>query len=320
VASKQLKWIIPSVLLVLTLLAALAWWMIGSLMTQQGEVKLQETLSGFELDKQVKWDDFSVSPLGTATLKNVRFELSPEYLFNIEQVHISDVINQPEHQRIRVQLKQIKEPFSLTGLNTLPAAFLNPMDINLQLDLNFANNQAELTYDSQQKAVVDFALKLNLSEIGALRGLLGAIFPQSAAASMELDPNFTGLNRLAAMYSISLNSLEARINNYGLVEQLTSEFKQHMENIPNNPASGSIEQAREEAFLKVVQDIQGACHNGVQSLKQSCQTLADFILGKQNSVQLTAKPAQPVSLKQFDNAMNAGEAASIVQLLGIQIK
>jgi len=327
VSNKPLKWIVPVALVALALLAVLFWWAAGYWMTRQAEVKVQETLRGFEWEDKVKWDDFHVSPLAVATFNQVRFEVEPQVYLGIEQVRISDVLNRPDHQRINLQLKQVKPLFENDGAtqqaieqNKLPKNFLNPADMDLQLDLNFASNQGQLIFASQQKEVADFELKLNLSQIGALRGVLGAVFPQSAAASMELDPDFTGLNRLAATYSISLDSLDSRFKNHGFIEQLTSELKQQLENIPNNPGAGSIEQAREEAFVEMVQEVQESCHQGEQALRQPCQTLADFVLGKQDSLHLTAKPDKPVSLEQFDTVINSGKVPAVVKLLNINLK
>jgi len=311
VTTVKRKWIIPAAILVLIVLGALAWQFISRYMDGQAEVKAQQTLQKFGLQDKVQWEKLSISPFGTLTLNNLRVELSEDETIKVQQARISEVIDQTDHQRIRVQLTQAKTELSPINTKGVPEDFFNPMDINLQLDLNFASNQAQIIYDSQQKGVGDIELQLQLSQIGALRGVLGTIFPQSAAASADLDPNFIGLNRLAAIYSISLNSFDGKINNHGFIKHLTDAIKEDM----NKETGGKGEQA----FERVIQEAQSACHSGVDNLKQPCQNLADFALGKNNSLHLTAKPAQPVSLEQLNGVMN-GKAEPVFKLLNINIK
>ncbi|KXU39268.1 hypothetical protein AXE65_09335 [Ventosimonas gracilis] len=305
------KWIIPAVIMALLLLGTLAWQLISRHMAGQAEVKAQQTLQQWGLQDKAQWEKLSVSPLGALTFNNLRIELSPDETLKVGQARISDVIDQTDHQRIHVQLKQAKQEFSPMALKEVPEALLNPIDINLQLDLNFADDQAKILYDSQQKDTADIELQLHLSQIGALRGVLGVIFPQSAAASADLDPNFIGLNRLAAAYSISLNTFDGKIKNRGLIKYLTDAVKEDM-----NKETGGM---GEQAFVRVIQETQSACHSGVDNLKQPCQNLADFALGKKNSLHLTAKPAQPVSLEQLNGVMNGG-TEPVFKLLNISIQ
>jgi len=311
VTTVKRKWIIPAAMLALIVLGALAWQLISRHMAGQAEVNAQQTLQKFGLQDKVQWEKLSISPFGALTFNNLRIELSPDDYVKVQQARISDVIDQTDRQRIHVQLTQAKVQLSPIQAKGIPEDFFNPMDSNLQLDLNFASNQAQIIYESQQKGVADIELQLQLSQIGALRGVLGAIFPQSAAASADLDPNFIGLNRLAATYSLSLNAFDGKINSHGLIKHVTDAIKEEM----NKETGGRGEQA----FVQVIQEVQAACHNDAEALKQPCQNLADFVLGKKNSLHLTAKPAQPVSLEQLNGVIN-GEAAPAFKLLNINIK
>jgi len=334
VNSAKLKWIAPLSIFLIILIGVLAWWIIQERIAAKAEAKFEQALREFDMDGKVKWKDLSVSPSGTLTLNQVRVELG-EYGFvlgysvlGIDQVRISDVINLPDHQRIHIQLKHAEplfegDPEELEAWKStwMMTNILNPADVNLKLDLNFASNQAEIIYDSQQDGFCDIDFKLTLSEIAALRGALAMVFPKSSAALMELDPNVMGLNRIAAIDAISLNSFEGSFKNRGLVEQIGGELKQQMEVVRENPASGNIEQAREEAFLEFVQEAQAECHQEAQALKQPCQIFADIMLSKRGRLQLTAKPAQPVSFEQFDSAMNEPEPlAPLFKLLNINIQ
>jgi len=322
---KAVKWIVPASLVLLALIAALTWWMLGNYYTEKAQIQLQETLRSLKLEDKVSWQRFNVSPLGVATFNEVRLEVQPKVYLVAKQLLLSDLMDKPEHQRMSLQLKQIETLFENEGgkrralmYSVLPESVLtNPMDIKLKLDLNFSSNQAELIYESQQEKVADFSVKLNLTEIGALRGILGTLFPQSAAAFMELDPNFTGLNRLAAIYSISLNALETKVKDDGLVKQLTDDLMAQVENLPQN--ADNIEQAREQAMPTLVSNMQRSCHSGVAALMQPCQSLADFLLAKQNSLQLTAKPQKPVSLEQLNGVMGRGDIAAAIALLNIKL-
>jgi len=301
------KWIIPAVIMALVLLGTLAWQLISRHMTEQVEVKVQQALQQLDLQDKTQWEKLSVSPLGALTFNNLRIELSQDETLKVGQVRISDFIDQADHQRIRVQLKQANPELSPMVLKGVPEASLNPIDINLHLDLNFANDQAKILYESQQKDSADIELQLHLSQIGALRGLLGTIFPQSAAASADLDPNFIGLNRLAAAFSISLNAFDGKIKNHGLINAIKKDM---------NKETGDT---GEQAFVRDIQEKQSVCHGGVDKLKQPCQNLADFVLGKKNSLHLTAKPAQPVSLEQLNDVMN-GKTEPLFKLLNINIQ
>jgi len=315
VNTAKLKWIIPAVIMLLVLPGALAWQIISRQMAGQAELKVQKTLQRFDLADKVQWEKLSISPFGDLTFNHLRLRIgmSPDNYLSVQQARISDVIDQTERRRFRVQLKQAKPELSAIALKGVPEALLNPLDINLQLDLNFSSNQAQLIYDSQQAEVGDIALQLHLSQIDALRGVLESLFPQSAAASADLDPNLIGLNRLVAIYSLSLNSFDGKINNHGIIKHLTDAIKEDM----NKETGGKGEQA----FMRVIQEAQAACHNGAEALKPPCENLADFILGKKNSLHVTAKPAQPVSPVQLNRAMNSTrKSEAVFELLNITIK
>jgi len=304
----KLKWIIPLSLLLIVLIAAVTWQIIQSRITAKVEAQLQQTLREFNWEDKVKWESLSVSPAGTLTLNRVRFEYFPDAVVNMEQLRISDVIDNADRQRIRLQLKQSKAELPEITTKGVPAALFNPVDADLQLDLNFASNQAQILYKSQQAGTADIEIQLNLSEIGALRGILATVFPKSSAAMQELDPNFIGLNRLAAIYSISIKAFDGKIHNNGLVELLTAELTQEMNK--ENKGMG------EQTFMRLVQDVQFSCHDNQPALIQPCQTLADFFLAKQSNLHISARPAQPVSLQQLDGGNNA----AVFKLLNINIQ
>jgi len=308
-SSKALKWIVPACILALILLGMVAWQIIGKRMATQAELAVQQTLQRFGFEDKVRWKEVSVSPFGTLTFNHLRIELSSDEYLNARQVRISDVIDEADRQRVRVQIKQAKSEFYDISSKELPAEFFNPMDANLQVDLNYSDNQAKILYDIQQEGMADIELQLGLSEIGALRGVLVAILPQSSKPAPDLDPNVIGLNRLAAAYSISVDSFEGKINNKGFVKYATDALMQEMAKGRRN-----MEQVRAQVFPQFVQEAQAACHNGIDSLKPSCQNLADFVLGKKNSLHLTASPAKPVSIEQL------ADASSALQLLNINIQ
>jgi len=108
VNSSKLKWIIPLSLLLIILIAAVTWQIMQSRITAKAEAQLQQTLREFDWEDKVKWESLSVSPAGALTLNQVRFEYFPDAVVNMEQLRISDVIDNADRQRIRLQLKQAK--------------------------------------------------------------------------------------------------------------------------------------------------------------------------------------------------------------------
>jgi len=338
VGNKPLKWIISLTVLALALTFAVVCWVIGNRMTAQAEAKLQENLQDWGLADKVRWGNLKVSPLGAFTFNNLRIELMEKIYIEAQQVRISDVLDKPERQRIRLQLKQAKVDFSEMPINGyreygLVASFdLNPLDLDLQLDWDFARNQAEIIYHSQQEDMADIELQLNLSQIEGLHAVR-KLLPELAAAYIKKDDNIVGLNLqkaidlnwLEAVVSIHLDLLQGRIKNRGMVKRAMTPWKMIalMEMVDNNPPA-TIKQS-EQALLKKVADIQASCHQGIETLKPSCERLVDFALEKRQSLHLTIAPAKPLSAKALMEQLKSADSdmervLAALKLLNLRIK
>jgi len=336
---KPLPWQIPVCLLALALAGALVWWMLEGRLTEQTRARWQQTLHTAGLADTTQWQDFRASPWGAVTVNRLRVELPSKIVLNAGQMRISDVIDQPERQRIRVQLKQAQPDFSdmaiqnladyglITALTTFFHA--SPMDVNLLVDVDFARNQAKIVYDSQQQGFADLALQLDLSQIAALRGAVKKTFPSVAAAvagrnakaisaviADVIDPDL-----LAAAPLISLDSLQASMTNRGIVTQVTAGLKVSILADMMRVRMPFTMREGEAAFVKKVATMQAACHRGVATLKPICQRIADVALDKKQSLHLTVKPPKPVSLAQVLAQLAATkDVSSVLELLNINVK
>jgi len=331
---KRLKWQIPASLLALVLVGTLVWWMVESRLTEQAETGWRQTLHTAGLADTVQWQDFRVSPWGTVTVNQLRIELASKIVLNAGQVRISEVIDQPERQRIRVQLKQVQpdasdmpiKGYTDYGLATNLATVFhpNPMDVNLLVDVDFARNQAKIVYDSQQEGFVDMALQLDLSRIAALRGVIKQILPSVAAVAGRnaramtdaIDPNL-----LATAPAISLDALAVSMTNRGMVTQLTAGLKLAILADLLRAGQPFTMKQGEAAFAKKVATMQADCHRGIAALKPVCQRIADVALDKEQSLHLTAKPSKPVSLAQVLAQLAASkDVLPVLELLNVNIR
>jgi len=332
---KPRQWQIPVGLLALALAGALVWWMLENRLTEQTRARWQQTLHTAGLADAVQWQDFRASPWGTVTVNQLRVALPSKIVLSAGEVRISEVIDQPERQRIRVQLTQAKPDVSempITGyvdyglVTTVATVFHpNPMNVSLLVDVDFARDQAKIVYDSQQEGFADLALQLDLSRIAALRGVVKQILPSMAAAAAgrnakamtdAIDPEL-----LATAPAISLDALEASMTNRGMVAQMTAGLKLVILADLLRAGQPFTMREGEAAFANKVATMQADCHRGVATLKPICQRIADVALDKEQSLHLTAKPSAPVSLAQVLAQLAATKGVlSVLELLNVNVK
>jgi len=324
------KWIIAASALLVILLAVSAGWLYQSYLQTQAEIKWQEMLKQAGLQDKAQWSGFSASLRDVITLDDLRIGLANNIYLDIKQLRISDRLDQPDRQRIRLQLKQAKPDFSevpLDGYQTyaLINAFPHPFNLDLQVDLNFANNQAHIIYDGELEGYADVKLELNLSQIEALRPLLASLYPQSAAVPVDFAAKAIDLNVLADISALELNHLSATVKNRGLVAQAMAIIKMPimMEMMQRSNPAATPKQV-DEAVLTKVQEMQADCYKDIEALKSSCEQLADFFLEKKPSLQITVNPTKGLSFQQMFQQIKLRKdkdtIVSLLQLLNVNIR
>jgi len=330
---KPLYWQIPLCLLALALLGALVWWMVEHRFTEQAQTGWRQTLRSVNLADKVQWQGLHASPLGVVTVKQLRIELASKMYLHAEEVRFSDLINQPERQRIRVSVKQARADFSDMPINSYAdyavTTFFNPapIDVNLLIDVDFARDQASIVYDQQLPGFADMALQLNLSQIAGLRGAAENLLPAVASAvatgrnAGAIAEVITQPDLLAAAPPMRLDALEASITNRGIVKKLTTVLKSSvLMDLVDARTPFTLKEA-DAAFAEKVRGFQLRCHSEQTFSEQTCQHLADVALDKKQSLNLTARPTEPVSLASLTTRFaEAPNVLPVLELLNINVQ
>jgi len=259
--------------LILTVLSGMAWFIVCWRIEQQVEQSLHQALEKHQLTDRVKWQGIRASPLGSVVLSDVEYRQSEHMQYRAKSLRISELINQPDHFRLRLQLNEAHTVFSDQAKR--------PVDINMQVDLNFAADQGSGSVELFQQDGTDFATRLDISRMAVLRNLLKDRFPGLALSTDE-----TVGNAALAWMKVSVNALEASLHNRGKATELAT-----------SPEPGNISQ---EMLQKSWQALQKGCaYAARREVAQSCQHLTDFAQGKKSSLHLTMQPARPISMTRF---------------------
>jgi len=265
--------------LVLALLLACGWFITSYRIEKNVEEKLHQLLKKHQLSERVQWQYISASPLGVVVFKNVTFQNSANVRYTAEKIRISDIINHRDRLRIRLQIIQGQ------GGNHAAQYVMQPIDMNWQADLNFAEDQGTFIYDSQAQASYDFTFHLDIRNIAVLRGMLKKWLPDLA-----LSTEGAAGNTPLGLMVLSFNALDATVYDRRLAAQLQAAPETGVEKSHDIP----------QQIMQVGwQALQKGCAYALPEHAQSCQHLTDFVQGKKSRLHLTAQPQKPLPLWQF---------------------
>jgi|GEM_PF-1554964 len=272
------------IFLTLACLSGITWWIICWRIEQQVEQLLHQALEKHQLTDRVNWQGIHASPLaGSVLLSDVVYQRSEHIQNRATSLRISELINQPDHFRLRLQLNEVRTVFSDEALQQLPATVSNkakhPVDVNLWVDMDFAEDKGSGRVELLQRDSYDFAARLDISQMAALRNLLKERFPGLALSTSESVGN-TALTWM----KFSINGLEASLHNRGGATELAAP-----------PEPGGFPQ---DILQKGWEALQKGCTYiaAIAEHAQSCQRLAEFAQGKRGSLRLIAQPNRPVPI------------------------
>ena len=322
---QKLKWIVPGVVVGLGVL----WWAGSWYASGKAEDRLRAKLAEYGLQDRVHWKSVDASLFGSVTLKDVTVDVQHPGQLRAESLKISDVIDKKDRQRVALQVRGLTEAGGQGGALLgkavgLPTgrAELPPMDATLKVDARFDDDEAELELTVRQKDALDADYSLEVTQIAALRGL-----PQIGGSAANMGAMGMGgmgmFGALASLSRVSLKSLEARIEDRGMVERGIALYKRH--NIPLDADAGSAKSQRDKAFEQDLKAWEDSCRMQgpamlTQDPRQTCLAAARFLSGDKDTLRLSVKPKNPVSAEQLMGLMFGRAPASAASMLNAEVK
>lgn len=325
--TQKLKWIVPGVVVGV----GVFWWGISAYASSKAEDRLRQALAEYGLQHRVHWKDLSASVFGTVTLKDVTVDLERDGALKAERVKVSDLIDDRDRQRINLQVEGLSEAgdqassFLLGKTVGLPTgrANLPPMDASVKLDARYDDDEAEVAVVLRQKDALDAEYRMRVTQIGALRDLARAANSGGANELSALGMGGMGIfGALSSLSRISLASLEAKVEDRGMVERGITLYKRH--NVPLQVDGGSARSQRNKAFEQSIETWQADCQrNGValltQSPEKSCRAAARFLSGDKRTLHLTVSPKTPVSVEQLTKVLFGRPSPAAASLLNAEL-
>jgi len=286
-------------MLILAVLSGVAWFIVCWRIEQQVEQLLHQALEKHQLTDRVKWHGIRASPLGSVVLSDVEYRRSEHIQYRAKSLRISELVNQPDHFRLRLQLNEAHTVFSDEILQKLPASVSDrtkrPVNANMQVNLDFAADQGSGSVELLQQEGYDFAVQLDISKMAVLRKLLKERFP-----GLALSTDGSVGNAALGWLQVSINGLEASLHTRDRATGLAQPLD-----------AGGHPQTIWQNGWKLLQE---SCAYAMPTQAQSCQHLTEFVQGRKNHLHLTAQPTQPVPLWRFIRFDQAAFRALNIQL------
>jgi len=267
------------------LLLILGWFGTCYFIEKKVEGILLEALQKQGLQDKVQWKSISASPFKVVVLKDVMFQQSDHLHYKADSIRISDVINQQDRLRIRLQITRLQSILSAKMQERLSANAvgdaMRPIDSSIMLDLDFGKDQGRLVSDNQVQDLYDLDVHWEISNIAVLRDILKQKFP-----NLALNTDSAHGNPTFGLLAISLNSLDARLHDRGAVAKW----------LPPATKAGEKDDITGQMVRGGMQALQKGCAYALPERALSCQHLTDFAQGKKDSLRLTVRPEQPVPM------------------------
>lgn len=328
---QKLKWIVPGVIVGLGVL----WWGGSWYASSKAEERLRTRLAEHDLLDKVRWKSLDASLFGSVTLKGVTVDMQRQGMLHADTLKISDVIDDEKRQRVSLQASGLTQTAGEDGalLNRAVGwptgrAELPPMEASLKLDARYDDDEGRLELAVRQKDALNLDYRLDVTQIAPLRDLsmlgrgaqgmggLGAVGGRSMGA-------LSMLGAVSALGRISLKSMEARLEDRGMVERGIVLYKRH--NIALQTDGDSVKSQRNKAFEQHMQTWETACRTQGLALltidpEQACRATARFLSGDKDTLRLSAEPKKPVSAEQIMGMLFGRSSAAAASLLNAQVK
>lgn len=339
---QKLKWIVPGVVVGLGVL----WWAGSWYASSKAEERLRSRLVEYGLQDKVSWKSLDASLFGSVTLKGVTVDMQRQGQLRADSLKISDVIDDKNRQRVSLQAEGLTETAGEGGASwgqslglATGRAELPPMDASLKLDARYDDDEGKLELTVRQKEVMNLDYRLEVTQIGPLRDLArvaGSSRELSMLGQGALDMSGLGvsvggrsmgpLNMISAMSAlsrISLKSMDARLEDRGMIERGIVLYKRH--NVPLKADGDSIKSQRNKAFEQHMQAWEASCRTQGPALmtlnpEQTCRATARFLSGDKDTVRLLVEPKSPVSAEQIMGVFFGRSSAAAASLFNAQVK
>ncbi len=171
---------------------------------------------------------------------------------------------------------------------------------------------------------MDADYSLEVTQIAWLRDLARAGAGGSPAERPALGMGGMGMfGALSSVSRVSLKSLEARIEDRGMVERGIALYKRH--NIALDVEGGSAKSQRDKAFEQDIQAWETSCRTQGMALmtmkpERTCRAVARFLSGDEDTLRLSVQPKNPVSAETIMQFIFARTPSSAAEMLNAQVK
>lgn len=295
-----LKWMIPGGVV---LAGAALWFGLSAYAGSQAEKKLRQVLVEYDLQDQVHWGSLAATPFGTVTLKDVSADIGRNQL-QAQRIVVSDVIDERDRQRARIEVTGLSDPSGhspailfgnsigqATGEPELP-----PLDFSIKVDADYDDDRADVALSFMQDKALSGDYAMRIGRIGILRDLESQLSGSNAMGGLGI------FGALAALSRISLEHLEVKIRDRGMVERAIALYKRYQ--IPVEPGNGKPASQRDDIFKTQAEAWEAQCLQDryisqLDDPKQACRALVRFASGRSDTLSLTLAPSKPVSAESL---------------------
>ncbi|MBG0842316.1 hypothetical protein [Ectopseudomonas toyotomiensis] len=324
------------------LLLVAGYWGFSVQAGKKAEKQLEDWAYDVELDDKLHWQSVSASPFGgRVSIHGIELDTGRNQpAVRVAELIVSDVLDDDERSRIRLQLKGIEADDSayadLRGIGALAGSDVRRAMHGFEPALNsglltLKPSDLELFVDIDDRAgTLESELSLNLPELFETR------------ISYKLS-NQRGLNKQLSRLQDDLADADNLYQVLGLfeaagqalqraeIDQVTVAFKdlgmtrrsialQQRYNTPLDPTAGSADEQRERYFERHVDEMVKNCEREElgRSLEDACELMGDLLRGDAQGLELSLRPDK-VRLFDLGKINNERSAKRLVERLNPKI-
>lgn len=307
------------------------WLVLSSMADSRAERQLDDFLTEHGVRDQVHWKSLSASPFGSVRLDGVSVDAraigGPE--LQIARVDIDDFADDDERKRADIRLSGIATADGVSPLGSFDylraggRSELPPATIRIEWDLDLDDDDLELAIDIGQPQAMQARASFAFERV---RGLarLGSAAPSSAFPMPFARPerrraqpaafgSLAGIGSLLGMLQsvgdVRIRSADVTLRDDGYIERSVALHKRY--SIPVSATGGSVEDQRDEAFARTVEQARTDCEksfpfgDSASDRRERCELVLDFLAGERTSLSFALRPDRPVSLSSL---MESGPA------------
>jgi len=280
-----LKWWVPGIVLVL---AVTIWFGISAYVASKAEQELQQFLKVFNLQDKAHWDSLTATPFGKITIKGFTVKDQGNEI-QIRRIVLTDVINQPEHQRFQLDVEGLGNGAGYSPISSAHPVFgkleLPPLDFKVFSESDYAKDLSELRFSFVQDQMLSGSYAMRLSQVQAFRTFNDEMKKDSInlfAVLLELQ-------------QVRLDHLQLKLENLGFIEFFQAALQKNAENpeaaLPGLQSYDFTDSLDIKAALCPMDQYM----SHVNDPELACRTLFDFATGRGKTLDLSIAPVEPVT-------------------------